>query len=168
MFEKERQPSAQTLYFQPATCALIPLVPQCGSLECSMSHELEKVGRNQNDRNCPWQNSFRKRNGNLSPSRARCQATLPHASQVVSTRPASLQPYLAPCRLRRCLSDITIGIAAKLVLYKRYVAEHERTYTAPMANVVAQNYAHANVRFGVDLFTIQNGNENKEKRNDNE
>ena len=34
-------------------------------------------------------------------------------------------------------------IAAKLVVYKWYVAEHERAYTAPMANAVAQNYAHA-------------------------
>ena len=111
MFEKERQPSAQTLNFQPAACALIPLGPQCGSLDPSnsMSHELEKDGRNQNDRNCPWQNSLRKHNGNLSPSRVSCQATLPQPSQVLSTMPASRQPYLAPCRLRRCLSDITTG-----------------------------------------------------------
>ena len=51
-----------------------------------MSNELEKDGRNQNDPNCPWQNSFRKRNVNLSPSRASCQTTLLHASQV-STNP---------------------------------------------------------------------------------
>ena len=49
-------------------------------------------------------------------------------------------------------------IAAKLVVYKWYVAEHERTYLhSAMANAVAQNYAHANVRFGIDLFTIENG-----------
>jgi len=59
-----------------------------------MSHELEKGGCNQNDPNRPWKNSFRKHNGSLSPSRATSQA-----SQVLSKKPASRQPHLAPCRL---------------------------------------------------------------------
>ena len=111
-----------------------------------MSNELEKDGRNQNDPNCPWQKSFRKRNGNLSPSRASCQATLPHASQV-STNPAS----------RPLMEEVLVWhyhrqTAAILLVYKRY---RSRTWTClSSANAIAQNYAHANVRFGIDLFTL--------------
>ena len=112
---KENRNQVRKLYTFSLPLALwFRLVLSVAAWIVPMSHELEKDGRNQNDPNCPWQNSFRKRNVNLSPSRASCQATLPHASQV-STNPAS----------RPLIEEVLVWhyhrqIAAILLVYKRY------------------------------------------------
>ena len=81
-------------------------------------------------------------------------ARVKHVVKQHCHMPARYPRILQVAPWLRCLSDITIGKLLQFCLCtKRY---RSRTWTCLYsANAIAQTYAHANVRFGIDLFTTE-------------